>query len=53
MELAFSGRDFNLGIFIPKQGLDDATADEFAKTNKINNDDDNITLRFNKTQQMK
>ena len=23
--------DFNLGIYIPKQGLDDATADQFAK----------------------
>ena len=28
--------DFNLGTFIPKQGLDDATADKFAKTKQIN-----------------
>ena len=27
--------DSDLGIFIPKQGLDIATADKFAKTNEI------------------
>ena len=27
--------DSDLGIFIPKQGLDIATADKFSKTNKI------------------
>ena len=27
--------DSDLGIFIPKQGLDIATADKFAKTNRI------------------
>ena len=27
--------DSDLGMFIPKWGLDNATADEFAKTNKI------------------
>ena len=33
--------DSDLGIFIPKKGLDIATTDEFAKTNKVKTIDEN------------
>ena len=35
--------DSDLGIFIPNQGLDKATADKFAKTNEIKTTDKDKT----------
>ena len=39
--------DSDLGIFIPKQGLDIATAEKFAKTNEIKIIDEDVKQQSN------